>query len=72
MSDTANGTEVSSYSLHTVEAITMTDLTSTAPTVQIEPIHHTIYVAWNAFLRLMEINYPQCFSCPIYTRYSHY
>ena len=27
--------------------------------------YHTIYVAWNAFLRLMEINYPQCFSCPI-------
>ena len=27
--------------------------------------YHTISVAWNAFLRLMEINYPQCFSCPI-------
>ena len=27
--------------------------------------YHTIYVAWNAFLRLMGINYPQCFSCPI-------
>ena len=27
--------------------------------------YNTVYVAWNAFLRLMEINYPQCFSCPI-------
>ena len=27
--------------------------------------YHIIYVCWNAFLRLMEINYLQCFSCPI-------